>query len=109
MKQFKQITLMLVSGMAIGLASSALALDGQALWLDPKKGGCSACHGKDGDTPLLPSYPKLRGQNAEYLYNQMKDIQSGARNNGITGAKKALYQITTDEEKKAISEWLATH
>lgn len=92
----------------IGFIANAMALDGQALYLNPAKGGCSACHGKDGKTPLMPAYPKLAGQNADYSYNQMKDIQSGKRNNGMTAAMKGITHLTTDEEKRAIAEWLAT-
>ncbi len=92
----------------IGFASSAMALDGKALYLDATKGGCSACHGKDGKTPIMPAYPKLAGNNAVYLYNQIKDIQSGKRNNGMTAAMKGITHMTTDEEKKAIAEWLST-
>jgi len=68
----------------------------------------SACHGKDGKTPIMPTYPKLAGNNAEYLYNQIKDIQSGKRNNGMTAAMKGITHMTSDEEKKAIAEWLST-
>lgn len=56
----------------------------------------------------MPAYPKLAGNNAVYLYNQIKDIQSGKRNNGMTAAMKGITHMTTDEEKKAIAEWLAT-
>ena len=108
MKKLSQIAMVLTCVASIGFASNAAALDGKALYLDPTKGGCSACHGKDAKTPIMPSYPKLAGQNADYAYNQMKDIQSGKRNNGMTAAMKGITHLTTDEEKKAIAEWLAT-
>jgi len=56
----------------------------------------------------MPMYPKLAGQNSAYAYNQIKDIQSGARANGQSAAMKGVLHMTTDEEKKAIAEWLAT-
>ena len=108
MKKLSQIAMVLTCAAGIGFASNAAALDGKALYLDPTKGGCSACHGKDGKTPIMPSYPKLAGQNADYAYNQMKDIQSGKRNNGMTAAMKGITHLTTDEEKKAIAQWLST-
>jgi cytochrome c553 len=39
---------------------------------------CGACHGADGNS-LAPTFPKLAGQHASYLYKQMKDVKSGAR------------------------------
>ena len=108
MKKISKIAIAALYIAGIGAASSAMALDGQALYLDATKGGCSACHGKDGKTPIMPTYPKLAGNNAEYLYNQIKDIQSGKRNNGMTAAMKGITHMTSDEEKKAIAEWLST-
>jgi len=99
---------LLISGVLAGFSGSALALDGGALYANPTKGGCAACHGKDAKTPILPMYPKLAGQNADYAYNQIKDIQSGARSNGQSIAMKGILHMTTDEEKRAIAEWLAT-
>ncbi|GEM_PF-78232 len=70
--------------------------------------GCIACHGADAKTPLMPLYPNLLGQNKDYLANQMKDIKSGARNNGMTAVMKGIMAAVTDDEIKAISEWLST-
>lgn len=98
----------LILAIAIAVSSmNVMALDGGELYLEPSKGGCSACHGKDAKTPLIPTYPKLAGQNADYAYNQMKDIQSGKRNNGMSIAMKGITHLTTDEEKKAIANWLS--
>ena len=83
----------------------ATALDGAALY---KTKTCFACHGKDANTPIMPAYPKLAGQNADYAYNQMKDIKSGARSNGQTAAMKGVMHLVSDEEMRAISDWLAT-
>ena len=55
----------------------------------------------------MPMYPKLAGQSAEYAFNQMKDIKSGARNNGQTAAMKVMGFVSEDE-MKAIAEWLGS-
>lgn len=86
-------------------AASADELDGADLYV---KKTCVACHGKDAKTPILPTYPKLAGQNADYAYNQMKDIASGARNNGQTAAMKGIMHLVSDEEIRTIANWLAT-
>ena len=44
---------------------------------------CAACHGKDGNTPSDPSYPRLAGQYSDYLLRALRDYQSGARKNAI--------------------------
>lgn len=70
--------------------------------------GCIACHGADAKTPLMPLYPNLLGQSKDYIANQMKDIKSGARHNGMTAVMKGIMAGVTDDEIQAISEWLST-
>jgi len=41
---------------------------------------CAACHGPDGNSSN-PAWPKLAGQNSEYLVKQLSDFKSGARKN----------------------------
>ena len=91
---------------ALSMTVSTTALAGGADLYKSKT--CWSCHGKDAKSPIMKAYPKLAGQNADYAFNQMKDIQSGKRNNGMTAAMKGITHLTTDEEKKAIAEWLAT-
>ena len=95
----------LAAVLSLGIAGSAVAADGAALF---KSKNCISCHGADANTPIMPIYPKLAGQNAEYLLNQMKDIKSGARNNGQTAAMKAIIGMVSEEDMKAIADWLST-
>ena len=90
---------------SLGMASSAFALDGAALF---KSKTCWSCHGKDANTPLMPVYPKLAGQNADYAFNQMKDIKSGARSNGQAAAMKGVMGLVNEAEMRAIADWLAS-
>jgi len=39
---------------------------------------CQACHGMDGNSQV-PDYPKLAGQNRDYLAKALRDYKSGAR------------------------------
>lgn len=70
--------------------------------------GCAACHGADGKTPIMSTYPKVAGLPGQYIANQMTDIKSGARNNGQTVVMKGIMAAVSDEDIKAISAWLAT-
>jgi len=52
---------------------------------------CAACHGKDGNTAIDPSYPKLAGQFRDYLETALTDYQAERRTNAImVGQAKAL-------------------
>jgi len=39
---------------------------------------CAACHGADGNS-IAPNFPKLAGQNENYLFKQLKEIKGGMR------------------------------
>jgi cytochrome c553 len=52
---------------------------------------CAACHGKEGNAPVDPSYPRLAGQHQDYLRQALLDYRSDSRKNAIMGAQaKAL-------------------
>lgn len=101
------LTLSLLVAGPLVLATSAQAeeLDGAKLYVTKT---CVACHGKDAKSPLLPIYPKLAGQSADYAYNQMQDIKSGARNNGQTAAMKGVMHLVSEAEIRALANWLST-
>ncbi len=101
----RAIRLIVAAAACLAMAAPAQALDGAQLF---KKKTCWACHGKDAKTPVMPNYPKLAGQNAAYALAQMKDIKSGARNNGQTAAMKGVMHLVSEEEMQAIAEWIAT-
>lgn len=86
-------------------APAFAALDGAKLYAEKT---CNACHGADAKKPLLPTYPKLAGQNAGYAEQQMKDIKSGARANGQSAAMKGVMHLVSDEEIKHLADYLAS-
>lgn len=97
----KYFTLLLGASL---LTSVHAAQDPAALYADKT---CNACHGPKGDKPLMPNYPKISGQNAAYIEQQLKDIKSGARNNGQTAAMKGVMHLVNDEEIKILSQYLS--
>ena len=100
----KQNLILLVVSSALLLPLSVAAADGAALY---KEKACHTCHGEDADTPIMPAYPKLAGQNAEYLLAQMKDIKSGTRSNGQSVIMKGLVAAISDEDLDAIAQYVA--
>lgn len=101
--------LFLVAALAT-LASGAAMADGAALYAEKT---CVACHGKEGKKPLTPTYPKLAGQNAAYIEQQMLDIRNGVRTNGSSAAMKGVMvnaegdQLVSDKDIKEIAQYLS--
>jgi cytochrome c553 len=74
---------------------------------------CVACHGADGKTPTLPTYPILAGQHRDYLVHALKSYQRGVaggspasniRKNAVMGAMAAPLSL---EDIENIAAWLA--
>jgi cytochrome c553 len=75
-------TLFSIAAIVFSMSSTAMASDA-ATPGDPEAGkvlsaSCAACHSDDGNSPA-PSFPKIAGLGEQYLYKQLRDIQSGAR------------------------------
>jgi cytochrome c len=105
MSKLIKIGATLATTIVLTLSGAAFAADGAATYTAK---GCMACHGADAKTPIMPAYPKIAGQAKEYTSQQMKDIKSGARNNGQTAAMKAIMASVTEDEIKVLSEYLET-
>lgn len=80
----------LIGAVALFAATGAHAAD-IAKGKEKAEQVCAACHGKDGNTPIDPSYPKLAGQFRDYLETALTDYQAERRTNAImVGQAKAL-------------------
>jgi cytochrome c553 len=56
-----------------------------------KKANCMSCHGSNFSKPIDPSYPKIAGQRADYLFVALKEYKASdnpviSRSNPIMGA-----------------------
>jgi cytochrome c553 len=60
------------------MGTSAFAADP----IEAKAKVCVACHGENG-VPQLKTTPVIWGQNAGYMFLQLRDFQSGARKNDL--------------------------
>ena len=75
-----------------------------------KKGNCASCHGENLSKPIDPSYPKLAGQYADYLFAAMrayqtdKNPQVGRSNAVMMGMAKPFTPV----ELKQLSAYIAT-
>lgn len=70
---------------------------------------CTACHGKDAKSPLLPTYPRIAGHTAEYALQQMTDIKNGSRANSMAAmGMKGIMHLVTEEEMALLAEYIST-
>lgn len=84
--------------------SSPAGLNGKTLYVQK---ACQTCHGPEGRKSIMDVYPNLAGQKFDYLFQQSKDIKSGARSNGMSAAMKALTATASVPELKAIADYLS--
>ena len=103
-KFLKSSTLTLATSAFILLSGSAFA-DGAALYTAK---GCTSCHGANGAAPIMGTYPKLAGQNSDYLVQQLKDFKSGARSNAQAAVMKGMVAAVSESEMKEIADFLAS-
>ena len=75
-----------------------------------KKGACVSCHGDNFAKPIDPSYPKIAGQHADYLFVALKSykVEKNAnvgRNNAIMGGVAKQF---TNAELKALANYVSS-
>ena len=74
------------------------------------KGNCASCHGANFSAPIDPSYPKLAGQHADYLYVALREYQTDknpqvGRNNAIM---MGMARPFTHAEAKVLANYIAS-
>lgn len=77
MKQTTFLIAALVLGFSLPVSAKGDYEAGKA-----KSTTCAACHGAQGDS-TVPSFPKLAGQQRDYIYHALKDYKAGKRKNPI--------------------------
>jgi cytochrome c553 len=64
---------------------------------------CAACHGADGK-PVDKTFPIIWGQQAGYLYIELRDFKRGDRKNDIM---QPIASTMTRDDMQAIAEYLS--
>ena len=82
----------LIAVSSITMTGSVLA--GDAVAGKAKSAACGGCHGFDGNS-LIPTYPKLAGQNEAYITKQVKDFKADTtrKNEIMKGMVAALSDV----------------
>ncbi|MBE2210127.1 MAG: cytochrome c [Xanthomonadaceae bacterium] len=89
-----------------GLPKGTVA-DGEKVATTPGSGGqsCADCHGKDGSTPLDPSYPFLGGQYADYIEHALVAYRDGQREHALMGPQA---KDLTDKQIADVASYFAS-
>ncbi len=95
-----------------GAAGQAAAADLEAGKAAYEKFACASCHGADAKTSVMPSYPILAGQHADYLLHALRSYQRGASGSTSVNARNnavmtAMVKQLSDADMRNIAAWLA--
>ncbi|MGE0499017.1 MAG: cytochrome c [Ramlibacter sp.] len=75
-----------------------------------KKAACVSCHGANFAKPIDPSYPKIAGQNADYLYVALKayKIENNANVGRSNGVMAGIAKQFSNAELKALAKYVGS-
>lgn len=91
---------------AVSLASGAAFAAGDAAAGKGKAAVCAACHGAEGIS-MIPNYPNLAGQKAQYTIKQLNAFKDKSRNDPIMSAQAAALSDADIANLAAFYESLA--
>lgn len=84
--------------------ASNVAAAGDAAAGQKRAAACAACHGPDGNS-ASGQFPKLAGQNADYIVKQLQDFKSGARKNPIMAGMAAGL---SEQDMQNVAAWFSS-
>ncbi len=75
-----------------------------------EKGACVSCHGANFSKPIDPSYPKIGGQHADYLFVAMRSYTVEGNNmiGRSNGIMAGIAKQFTPAEMREMAKYLAT-
>jgi cytochrome c553 len=92
------------------VADAAIVDAGKKLYADGNTDSgvpaCMGCHLENGMGN--ERYPRLAGQHQTYTQQQMADFKAGKRNNDKGKVMRAVAERMTEQEMKAVSEYIAS-
>lgn len=93
------------------VVASAMMLSGQALAADIAAGknafaakGCIGCHGAGG-VSTVPTYPSLKGRDAAFVKNNLKEFRSGAR---VSATMNAMAAGLSDSDIENLAAYIGS-
>ncbi|MCC6915975.1 c-type cytochrome [Nitrosomonas sp.] len=68
---------------------------------------CSSCHSPNGQG-IPPHYPRIDGQYPAYTLSQLQAFRQGVRKNDTNSTMQTVVSRMSEQEMKAVSEYIAT-
>lgn len=68
---------------------------------------CAGCHAPNGLGNPAAKFPKVSGQHAKYIVNQLKAFKAGKRNNDMGKMMRNIAVKMTDAEMDAVAEYMS--
>jgi cytochrome c553 len=107
LKAFPGILVPLSLAFSAGFVAAAdEAGDDEGMGFEAKLQSCFACHGENGDKPLLPDYPIIAGQYADYLAQALRSYRNGRRQHPIMTAQVTALGLT-DADIEGLAEYFS--
>ena len=67
---------------------------------------CIACHGPRGNGTELSGFPKISGQHADYIKQQLEKFRDGSRANDMNAMMRDVAKKLTDEDIDTLSKYV---
>jgi len=93
--------------LTVALITIAFATSIHAADKPGKAAFCEACHGANGASPIMDTYPKLNGQNKGYLISALKDYKAGKRTGAFSAVMSSQASSLTDEEMEMLAAYFS--
>ena len=90
------------------IALTALTLNTAFAEAPAVEATCRACHGVNGAAPIMGAYPKLNGQNKEYLVSALKAYKTGQRTGGFAAVMNAQSANLSEADIEALAEFYSS-
>jgi cytochrome c553 len=88
---------------------ASLIAEGQKIFKGGNAGSgvpaCASCHGPAG-AGIPVQFPRLAGQHSKYVLSQLKNFRSGDRTNDGGKMMEIIARKMTDQEMKAVAEYI---
>ena len=74
-----------------------------------KKGACVSCHGDNFSKPIDPTYPKIAGQHADYLFVSLKayKVENNAKVGRANGVMGGIAKQFSNNELKELANYVS--
>ncbi|WP_063652461.1 c-type cytochrome [Aliivibrio fischeri] len=89
------------------MASAPTLAAGDATAGKAKSAICASCHGADG-IAVIPGYPNLKGQNAQYIVSSLKAYKNKERSGGNSAIMQPMSMMLSDADMENLAAYYST-